>query len=84
VEDEVSGYEITGILLAFTMISTSLIQAIWTPMTPYTYYSVLIFLTFLYVFLYQRCLERVRAVVRAVAFADDEEQNLLLMLEDEE
>lgn len=83
IEEEVTWSGFVGMLLAGGVLVFSAIQAIWAPLLMNTFLCVTVFATFLFVVVYQRCLERVRVLTRAVAFADDEERALLLTLEDE-
>jgi hypothetical protein len=84
VEEDISWSELMGIGLVALVVLTIGIQAIWAPMAMTTFLSVITFLVFLFIVIYQRCLERIRALVQAIAFVDAEERNKLLMLEDEE
>lgn len=83
VEEEISWTEIGGLGLVSVIVILMLVQAIWAPIAFMTFIAIITMLTFLFTLVYQRCLERVRALVRAVAFVDDEEREKLLALEDE-
>lgn len=83
VEEEISWTELGGIVLVGVIVILMLVQALWAPIALMTFMSIIVFLTFLFTLAYQRCLERVRSLVRAVAFVDDEEREKLLALEDE-
>lgn len=83
VEEEISWTELGGVGLAGVIMILMIVQALWAPLALMTFMGVSVFLTFLFTIIYQRCLERVRALVRAVAFVEDEEREKLLALEDE-
>lgn len=83
IEEEVEWSELTALILALGLAALCAIQVIWKVLEWDAVLIIFSMLTFVFVIIYQRCLERVRALIRAVAFADDEEREKLLTLEDE-